>query len=700
MITKSSFTSVALALLALLNLNTQLSTLLAQGTAFTYQGRLNDDGNPANGRYDFQFSLSNAPSGGSQVGSTLTDPGVGVTDGLFTVTLDFGANFPGASRWLAIGLRTNGGDAFTALSPLLELTPTPYAIYTSSAGSATTATTATTAASADSVAAANVTGILGFEQLPAEVVTNEESGVTLGGIFDGDGAGLTDLNASQLLLGTVPSSVLSSFQAPGYNSIGGGEGNVANGGNATVGGGYYNSAGGVFNTVAGGYKNNASGPNDTIGGGVNNIASDQGSTVAGGSVNTASGSGSFVGGGGFDGSSFSGNTASGGATTVAGGWGNSAVSTYDTVGGGEGNEANGGNATVGGGYYNSAGGFFNTVAGGYKNNASGPNDTIGGGVSNLASSQGSTVAGGSGNTASGPGSFVGGGGFDGGSFSGNTAFGGAATVAGGFGNVAQNTYATVCGGYSNNAAGVFSFAAGNQAEALYQGDFVWADSQASPFNATGSDQFDVRSQGGVDFEATGGILMNVSGSSGLHPAALKLDSTSGNGVGLYVVEGSSDAATVIANTGTGDIIKGFSGASGGNLVFEVLNSGTVLVNGVALTSDRNAKENFTALDNQAVLAKVASLPVTEWNYKVDHQSVRHIGPMAQDFQAAFGLDGGDDKHISVVDEGGVALAAIQGLNQKLEATQQAVKAKDAEIRALQQTVAQLKTMVQSLATQK
>jgi Chaperone of endosialidase len=66
-----------------------------------------------------------------------------------------------------------------------------------------------------------------------------------------------------------------------------------------------------------------------------------------------------------------------------------------------------------------------------------------------------------------------------------------------------------------------------------------------------------------------------------------------------------------------------------------------------------------------MLTKVASLPLTEWNYKTD-KSVEHIGPMAQDFHAAFGLNGGDDKHISVVDEGGVALAAIQGLNQKLE----------------------------------
>jgi hypothetical protein len=115
--------------------------------------------------------------------------------------------------------------------------------------------------------------------------------------------------------------------------------------------------------------------------------------------------------------------------------------------------------------------------------------------------------------------------------------------------------------------------------------------------------------------------------------------------------------------------------------------------GVALTSDRNLKENFTALDGGAVLAKVAALPMTEWNYKIDSKNVQHIGPMAQDFHAAFGLDGTDDKHISVVDEGGVALAAIQGLNQKLEE-------KDAKIQQLQQSVDELKKMVQSLADKK
>lgn len=99
-------------------------------------------------------------------------------------------------------------------------------------------------------------------------------------------------------------------------------------------------------------------------------------------------------------------------------------------------------------------------------------------------------------------------------------------------------------------------------------------------------------------------------------------------------------------------------------------------------SDRNAKANVKGVDGLEVLQKVARLPITRWNYKTDPASVRHIGPMAQDFHAAFGLNGSDDKHISTVDEGGVALAAIQGvyrLVQEKEAQNQALEAKLADL---------------------
>lgn len=118
-----------LALIALLvAASGQFSRCLAQGTAFTYQGRLTSSGVNPTGLFDFQFSLYNALTGGSQEGSTVTTTAVGVTNGLFTVTIDFGGVFNGTSLWLQIGTRTNGVGSYIALTPRQELTPTPYAI--------------------------------------------------------------------------------------------------------------------------------------------------------------------------------------------------------------------------------------------------------------------------------------------------------------------------------------------------------------------------------------------------------------------------------------------------------------------------------------------------------------------------------------------------------------------------------------------
>src|SRR5579872_7349925 len=101
---------------------------LAQGTAFTYQGRLNDGAGPANGSYDLQFTVYNALSGGNMAAGPLTNSATAVSNGLFTVTLDFGNQFPGAARWLEIAVRTNGGGAFTTLNPRQPIPTVPYAV--------------------------------------------------------------------------------------------------------------------------------------------------------------------------------------------------------------------------------------------------------------------------------------------------------------------------------------------------------------------------------------------------------------------------------------------------------------------------------------------------------------------------------------------------------------------------------------------
>ena len=83
------------------------------------------------------------------------------------------------------------------------------------------------------------------------------------------------------------------------------------------------------------------------------------------------------------------------------------------------------------------------------------------------------------------------------------------------------------------------------------------------------------------------------------------------------------------------------------------------------TSDRNLKHDIEAIDAQAVLQSVARLPISTWSYKVDDPSVRHMGPMAQDFYAAFGL-GNSERTYNAIDAHGVTLAAIQALNERLE----------------------------------
>jgi len=180
-----------LMLAALSTLNLQPSTAHAQGTAFTYQGRLNAGGNPTTGIYDLQFTLFDSLTGGGPAGGIvagpLTNSATGVTNGLFCVTLDFGSGvFTGPNRWLEIAARTNGTASFTTLAPRQQLTPAPYAIY------------------AESANAAALSGTIPLAQLPGVVVTNNNAAsVNLSGSFTGNGSGLTALDAGNIAGGTL-----------------------------------------------------------------------------------------------------------------------------------------------------------------------------------------------------------------------------------------------------------------------------------------------------------------------------------------------------------------------------------------------------------------------------------------------------------------------------------------------------------------
>jgi hypothetical protein len=182
----------------------------------------------------------------------------------------------------------------------------------------------------------------------------------------------------------------------------------------------------------------------------------------------------------------------------------------------------------------------------------------------------------------------------------NTASGEGAIVDGGYNDIAAGEFATIPGGYEDSAGGTESFAAGAYASAPQAGTFVWSDGSngSTVLSSSAAYQFVARASGGVTFWTNA-------------------------------------AATVGAQLAAG--------------------SGTW-----ASLSDRNAKTNIVPLDDATVLQRVASLPISRWSYRTEH-GVRHVGPMAQDFYAAFKV-GEDDKHITSIDEDGVALAAIKALH--------------------------------------
>jgi trimeric autotransporter adhesin len=490
----------------ILTLNLQTAIGFAQGTAFTYQGWLDNGGAPANGSFDFEFTLYTNNATGNAIAGPMTNSTVGVTDGLFTTTVDFGSVLNGGSNWLQIAVSAHGANAFSALTPRQQLTPVPCAVFAN--------------------------------------------------------------NASNLM------------------------------------------ASAQLNIIGLRIQNNTNGAPNMIGGSPVNFVSDNiyGATISGG------------GGTNFLGLVFT----------------NSVTAGFGTVGGGAQNTAGGDSSTVAGGYGNFAGGVGSVVTGGYENSASGFYATVGGGEGNKATGDGATIP----------------------------------------------------GGEVNVASGSDSFAAGYAAQALNIGSFVWADNRGgTPFASTANNQFLIRAAGGVGINTNapaGALTVNT----GVGTLTVRNDGP----VPALVAESSSSYSGYMRlrnhlevwpnDAGTTDGYVDIRGNNGAPNIMLDGQSGSVTCISLNQTSDRNAKQDFTAINRGEILKKVAALPITEWQYKVapGHE---HIGPVAQDFHAAFGLNGSDDKHISTVDEGGVALAAIQGLNEKLQQ-------KDTEIAKLKNAVVELK----------
>ena len=306
---------------------------------------------------------------------------------------------------------------------------------------------------------------------------------------------------------------------------------------------------------------------------------------------------------------------------------------------------------------------FGVIVGGSGNTNNGNSSFIGGGIRNYVEDRNNVLVGGLRNSVDGRQCFLGGGETNvirsisidsvitGGSN--NLVRADFAVIGGGANNVVDSSsdfgtisggadnqidfgilYGTIPGGFSNFVDGDYAFAAGRRARAVHDGTFVWADSQNTNFASTAANQVSFRCLGGVRF-------------------------TSGSGAANQQVAWTPGSASW------------------------------------SFSSDRNLKEDIRPVDGAAVLEKLSRVPISEWNYKGYAQ--RHIGPMAQDFHGAFPLNESTTT-LNDADLHGVALAAIQGLNQKMEEQRAELKTRNAELASVRSELGELKQLVSRLVS--
>jgi len=200
-----------------------------------------------------------------------------------------------------------------------------------------------------------------------------------------------------------------------------------------------------------------------------------------------------------------------------------------------------------------------------------------------------------------------------------------------------------------------------------EGSFVWADQSSDiDFVSTGPDQFMVRAAGGVGINtAPAGSTIELTIRALNTDANVQLRTASGKLVSILANDSSGALGIITAPNVGSDRIQ-VSGGSGGTAT---LSNGGTWTN----ASSRSYKENFTAVNGLDVLSRLVALPIMTWDY-IGSSEGSHMGPVAEDFKASFGL-AGDGKSISTVDADGIALAAIQGLNAKLESENAALRAR-------------------------
>jgi hypothetical protein len=705
----------------------------------SYQGRLADTlGNPVpNGTYSVVFRLYSQPSGGSSFWNETQN--VTTKDGLFSILL--GAVTPVGSMPDAgaayLGMAVGGG---AELAPRLRLASSAYAYLAERAAGAdllqgrdTTAFVRT--GQANSVTSAMIvdanitapklhqmgattgqvlkwtgsawaprndsvgggTGDNAWTRQDSVLFTVNRLGIARGGsgnLLYGNNASrathvnlgvacTTGQNGLNREYATVSGGVNNSARG-NYSTVGGGTGNTAGANHSSVVGGDRNTSSGGYSSIGGGGDNQANGSYSSVGGGYVNVTMGGHSAIAGGADNTTYGHFGAIGGGWLN---TAGNTAADSYPTVAGGRLNSATGRYSSIGGGRGNIAAapysavlsgyrslatdtaavvcGGDSNyargrwsfIGGGRYNKTDSNYTVIGGGALNvvnnvyatvgggmyNTAGRYATVGGGYSNTASGQYAAVSGGDANNALGLRSVVGGGYQNKANASHSIVVGGLqnfaggehafigggqadsagyyAAVVGGANNNAAGRYSAVPGGQFNRAVGNHSLAAGCYARANHRGSFVWSDSAMSASESvytTDANQFRVRARGGTWF---------------------------------YSNSSQTTGVTLASNS-----------------------------NAWASTCDSLNKEDFREVDRRELLEKLAALRVRNYKMKDQDDGTRHIGPVAQDFHAAFGV-GENNTSINMADADGVLFAAVQALYEQNLAQQAEIEALKAALKA-------------------
>ena len=265
---------------------------------------------------------------------------------------------------------------------------------------------------------------------------------------------------------------------------------------------------------------------------------------------------------------------------------------------------------------------------------------------------------------------------------------------------------SMAAGFNSIASGGYSVAMGYQTTA--QGDYSTAMGRYSVAKGVYSTALGAALAGGSHSTAMGGstasgdysTAMGSVTASGGYSTAIG-DNADTNGMLGSFIYGDASTRSLVTNTAPNQFVVA---ATGG--VYFFTGCGTMCTTGVGLASgsgswftlsDRNTKTAVQPVDGREVLKKIASLPLNTWQYKTQEAKYRHMGPMAQDFYAAFHL-GESDKGIDTVDADGVALAAIQGLSALLTEKDAKIDALQAEVSAQRQELAEQKERVAALSS--